>query len=1692
MQDGRPRASRRRSVCAEEALCVDIVRADAEGATGTDGDGVSDGVGSRDSKRPRALDSRRDVEAQRTTVTQESARASRFSGVADAAVGFDEDDFAFEDDEAFAEAAERATRALDEARRRTMSQAATTSAASEVTTATTTISNARTVTASGATQHACEISKQSLEYWGMPPSAKRALESKGVRSLYPWQVECLSMPGVLDEGENLLYSAPTSGGKSLVADILMTRRLAARPGTMCMCVLPFVALCDERANSLERLFAGTETRVRRIYGNRGGALPTDAKKNSILVVTPERANQIASRLLEENRFQELSVVVVDELHMIQDGDRGATMELFITKLLYSSGVWRRKENVETNVYGSQMTHSVGRTSGNSRNQSVLQIIGMSASIPNLTSLAQWLFAQLYVTNFRPIELELSVKVGHELLDASTKQVKRALMNATKDADVAHLAELCHETIDQCGSVLVFCGTKARCKSVADQLRRMLRNVFITQRENNTNDSGASHEESIAEFMATLGGSNTLAPYFEDGVAFHHSGLASDEREMVEESFRRGIVRVLCCTTSLATGVNLPARRVIIRDLTKGMVDLTARDIQQMTGRAGRAGLDTSGSAVVFCPSVAKFDSVCDLIDGPTDELESAVAETGMRRIMLEAVASGLVKSLSDVECYIKCTLLSALNDFDDMVQKIAREAIQWCQKNSLLLWNQAALLWSASPLGSAVAAGMLPLEFIRPIIEDIRRARDDLVLSTPLHLLYLLTHPPVINEENGLPRDANDLLRFDTYRFVNMWSYLNEVELRIAEKVGISEHYVNRMRSNRKDTTPEQVLQRFKCRRFKTAMMVTDVIQEMPPDELVKKYGEINVQMVQETCARFASGVATICGTLGWSDMEALVARMHDRITSGAQEEILALTKIPFIGIARARALYNGGIKTPQAIVSLGSVEKIASVLKQHSKTDMAQGALIRAARQIFVRAKELVAEESREEREEAQARLLELEKMEAALAADLTPDEVAALPALDISSASGMTLLRCNADIDMFMKAWKSAAEYAVTFQPDRDDPIGAPARIAVALNTNAVFIAKILYDRHDPSRVVGIPIQNALQVLSRPGPKKFTVDLQAQLRGILHTRETYAERLFTFGAPVVDIRIAAWLIHVEAVQVKPISDANRVLDKDPTEALAQLFSSGLDASALDDSCKIDDERHAHLRNVSRSAATCLALGGHLWTMCEGKNLLGALLNVEMPFVSTIVAMQTSGVPFSPAIMRQQLQILDHQLRYLLKLAVDSKWVFEGASLDSPADVGVCLFEHLKLPPPPSAIKATVGGVAARKQKYSTDKAILDALITETQHPFPKMLKEYRALKRAHGEAEALLEMVPSANASPSTPIRIRCSMSQTGTETGRLTHDDPNLHTVPLDKECSALVGSNAPPPQIRMRSAFTAPPGKLILCADFSQIELRLAAHLSGDETLIQSLSNPTPDPDNPADDIFIVLASKWLQKSIAHVQPSDRDACKACVYASLYGSGAGTVAQKLGITTEEASLHIARFHEALPKLQIWRDSVLQNAREQKPMSYVTTIRSRRRNFPGLHSTDNNHRSRAEREAFNTVCQGSASDIFKRACLLVNDKLRAVHLLERCYLILTIHDECVFEVDARTAKAAAQVVRGAMESVAHEFNLAVPLPVKVRIGHSLSPSDLSLVPRLARTPNSTPHTSPMKALRIAATPRQRQLQP
>lgn len=176
---------------------------------------------------------------------------------------------------------------------------------------------------------------ETLEHWGVPPAVCRVYRSlKGMANLYAWQAAALGTPGVADGG-SFVYCAPTSGGKTLVAEVLMLRALA-RSGRAALLALPFVALCDEKAAWLEKVCQplGPRVPVRRFYGAHGGPLP--ARHLGVLVCTFEKANALVSRLVEADRLHELAIVVVDELHMLGDADRGAHLELLLTKLLYVS------------------------------------------------------------------------------------------------------------------------------------------------------------------------------------------------------------------------------------------------------------------------------------------------------------------------------------------------------------------------------------------------------------------------------------------------------------------------------------------------------------------------------------------------------------------------------------------------------------------------------------------------------------------------------------------------------------------------------------------------------------------------------------------------------------------------------------------------------------------------------------------------------------------------------------------------------------------------------------------------------------------------------------------------------------------------------------------------------------------------------------------------------------------------------------------------------------------------------------------------------------------------------------------------------------------------------------------------------------------------------------------------------------
>ena len=333
--------------------------------------------------------------------------------------------------------------------------------------------------------------------------------------LYPWQRACLGLDGVFDHTSNLVYCAPTSGGKSLVSDTLLIRRLHSVPGSIGIMVLPFVSLCRERADELERML-GAESRisVRRFFGGGGGRLPPPDGGGGLLVCTPEKFNDVMTRLIEEERVRELSSVVVDELHMVQDPSRGGTLELALTKLLFAA----RKtveghaaiDNLDAAIDREEMhDHLVPLTepSGFSgdfslrRRASKPQIIGMSATLADVDGLARWFDAKLFETDFRPVPLRTHIVTGGRVFslrsdrgdgredeggidrDANENapsldpRRSRALPPAAV-TETDHAVELVREGfadedetthVTRRGGVIVFCAAKFQCEATAGAL-----------------------------------------------------------------------------------------------------------------------------------------------------------------------------------------------------------------------------------------------------------------------------------------------------------------------------------------------------------------------------------------------------------------------------------------------------------------------------------------------------------------------------------------------------------------------------------------------------------------------------------------------------------------------------------------------------------------------------------------------------------------------------------------------------------------------------------------------------------------------------------------------------------------------------------------------------------------------------------------------------------------------------------------------------------------------------------------------------------------------------------------------------------------------------------------------------------------------------------------------------------------------
>ncbi|HHT73850.1 MAG TPA: DNA polymerase I [Firmicutes bacterium] len=394
---------------------------------------------------------------------------------------------------------------------------------------------------------------------------------------------------------------------------------------------------------------------------------------------------------------------------------------------------------------------------------------------------------------------------------------------------------------------------------------------------------------------------------------------------------------------------------------------------------------------------------------------------------------------------------------------------------------------------------------------------------------------------------------------------------------------------------------------------------------------------------------------------------------------------------------------------------------------------------------------------------------------------------------------------------------------------------------------------------------------------------------------------------------------------------------------------------------------------------------------------------DLELPLAYLLAQMEHTGI----LVNREKLEKLGEELDSQSTQIAEQIYAEAGErfNINSPKQLGVILFEKLGLP----VLKRTKTGP-------STSAEVLEQL---SEYEIVNLVLEYRQVEKLRSTyADALVQLI-----SPETG-RIHTTFHQTVTATGRLSSSNPNLQNIPVRTSAGR-----------RIREAFIAPEGCVLMSADYSQIELRVLAHISGDEALMEAFRSGR--------DIHAQTASEVFGVPLEEVSDDQRSAAKAINFGIVYGISSFGLAKGINLTRAEAQAYIDRYFERYPKVKEYMDATVRRGTE---LGYVTTILQRRRYLPDLRSRNYTLRSFAARMAMNSPIQGSAADIIKLAMLKVDRALKEAGL--KAKLLLQVHDELVLEVPREELAATAEVVQAEMENA---VELAVPLLVEVKVGEN-----------------------------------------
>ncbi|NJE26775.1 ATP-dependent DNA helicase [Thermococcus sp. MV5] len=671
-----------------------------------------------------------------------------------------------------------------------------------------------------------------LKSLGVDERIIRLIQERGIEMLYPPQADALRT-GVL-KGRNLVLAIPTASGKTLVAEIVMVNKILHEK-SKAIYLVPLKALAEEKYKE----FKFWEKLGIKIAMTTGDYDSTESwlGKYDIIIATSEKFDSLLRH--KSPWIKDIRLVVADEIHLLGSYDRGATLEMILSHLMDKA-----------------------------------QILGLSATVGNAEEVAEWLNAELVVSEWRPVNLKRGVFYHGQLFweDGNIEKFPSQWDSLVLDA------------IKKGKQALIFVNTRRSAEREALLLGGKI-SRFLTKPE----------ERRLRQLTNELENTPTnekLKESLAKGVAFHHAGLGRTERSIIEDMFREGLIKAITATPTLSAGLNLPAFRVIIRDTKRysnfGWTDIPVLEIQQMMGRAGRPKYDREGQAIIVAKTEKPENIMKRYIMGKPEKLFSMLSnEASFRSQILALITNFGVGNFKELINFLERTFYYHQRKNLEALEGKAKSIVYFLLENEFI---DIDLNDHFMPLPFGIRTSQLYLDPLTA--KKFKDAFEMLEKNpNPLGVFQLLASTPDMTSLRVRRKEQEDLL-----------DYAYEMEEYLYQSIPYWEDY--------------------KFEKFlgevKTAKLLLDWINEVNEAKILETY-EIDtgdLYRVLELVDWLMYSLIELYKIFNpKSDVIEFLKKLHIRVKHGVREELLELITLPMVGRKRARALYNAGFKGIEDIV---------------------------------------------------------------------------------------------------------------------------------------------------------------------------------------------------------------------------------------------------------------------------------------------------------------------------------------------------------------------------------------------------------------------------------------------------------------------------------------------------------------------------------------------------------------------------------------------------------------------------------------------------------------------------------------------------------------------------------------------------------------------------------------------------------